>query len=133
MALLVLGCVRNRDDHFQFGSVFIKKITKTGFFLKTETSSNQPVSVRLRYFEKNRFKLGSARFFFGLGSVRFCCSVKPNRTGWFFQNSNRFNWFFFTVLFFWLFLSSFLGLIDFSVFLLTPSLECFLKILNFFI
>ena len=57
----------------------------------------------------------------------------PDRTGWFFQNFNRFNWFFFTVLFFRLFFSSFLSLIDFLVFLPTPSLKCFLKILYFFI
>ena len=56
--------------------------------------------------------------FFGLGSVWFgffCFRLikpKPNRTGWFFQNFNRF---FFMVWFFWLFFSSFL------VFLLTPS------------
>jgi len=28
---------------------------------------------------------------------------KPNRTSYFFQNFNRFNWFFFTVRFFWFF------------------------------
>jgi len=133
MALLVLGCVWNRGDHFQFGLVFIKKITKPVFLKKTKTSSNQPVSVWLSYFEKNWFKLGSARFFSVWVQFGFVVSVKPNRIGWFFQNSNRFNWFFFTVLFFRLFFFSFLGLIDFSVFLLIPSLERFLKILNFFI
>jgi hypothetical protein len=42
--------------------------------------------------------------------------MKPNRTGWFFQNFNRFNRFFFTIRFFQLFFSGFLGLIGFSVF-----------------
>jgi hypothetical protein len=41
-----------------------------------------------------------------LGSVRFnffdfkLIKPKPNRTGWFFHNFNRFNWFLFTVRFF---------------------------------
>jgi hypothetical protein len=36
----------NRGDYFQFGSVFIKKITKSNFFFKkTKTRSNLPVSV----------------------------------------------------------------------------------------
>jgi len=34
-------------DHFQFGSVFIKKSNQTDFFLnKTKTGSNRPVLVR---------------------------------------------------------------------------------------
>jgi hypothetical protein len=36
-------------DYFQFGLVFIKKITKLNFFLKKKkikTSSNQPVSIQ---------------------------------------------------------------------------------------
>jgi hypothetical protein len=44
--------------------------------------------------------------------------IKPNRTGRFFQKFNRF---FFSVRFFRLFFSGFLGLIGFPVILLTPS------------
>jgi hypothetical protein len=100
----------------------------------------------------NRFWLGSNRFwlgflgfglvfsgfgsvFFGLArfwlgflsvSVRFgffgFLFIKPklNRTGWFFQKINRF---FFPVRFFRLIFSSFLGLIGFPVFLLTPIVD----------
>jgi hypothetical protein len=66
-----------------------------------------------------RFWLGFFPVFFDLGSVRFgffgfkLIKPKPNRTGWFFQN---FNLFFFTVQFFRLFFSGFLGLIGFLVF-----------------
>jgi hypothetical protein len=35
----------NMSDYFRFGSVFIKKITKPVFFLKTGTGSNRPISV----------------------------------------------------------------------------------------
>jgi hypothetical protein len=36
-----------RDDHFQFGSVFIKQNNQTkNLKKKTETSSNRPISVR---------------------------------------------------------------------------------------
>jgi len=42
-----------RGDDFLFGSVFIKKITKTG--------SNRPVSIRL--FGKKPVQAGLARFF----------------------------------------------------------------------
>jgi hypothetical protein len=47
--------------------------------------------------------------FFGFRLIK----LKPNRTGRFFQNFNRF---FFTVRFFLLFFSGFLGLIGFLVF-----------------
>jgi hypothetical protein len=47
---------------------------------------------------------------------------KPNRTGWFFQKYNRFNRFFFSVRFFQLFFSGFLGLIGFPVFFLTATI-----------
>jgi hypothetical protein len=66
----------NRGDYFQFGSVFIKKITKSNFFFKkTKTRSNLPVSVW--FF---RAKTGSNWFgsifpvfsvFSGFGSVFF--------------------------------------------------------------
>jgi len=56
------------------------------------------------------FVLVSVRFgFFGFLLIK----LKPNRTGWFVKNFNQF----FSVIFF----SSFLSLIDFSVFLLTPT------------
>jgi len=109
-----------------------KKIIKLKFFFKknwnqTETGSNRPVSVRFGFLEKKPVQTGLARFFrfgsvlaqFGsvffrffsvwFGSVRFGFSgsrlkkPKPNRTGRFFQNFNRFNRFFFTIRFFQLF------------------------------
>jgi hypothetical protein len=53
--------------------VFIKKkVTKTGFLKKTETSSNRPVSVRFGYFGE---KTGSNHF----GSV-FSVSGLQNQT-----------------------------------------------------
>jgi hypothetical protein len=98
-----------------FGSVrfLSKKNNQTGiFFKKTEIGSSRPVSVR--FLKKKPVWLG----FFGFRLVL----PKLNLTGRFFQNSNRFNWFFFTVWFFQLFFfSGFLGLICFSVFLLTPT------------
>jgi len=51
MALLVLGCVWNRGDHFQFGLVFIKKITKTGFFLKK-------IKTEPKLVQTNQFRFG---------------------------------------------------------------------------
>ena len=112
-----------RDDHFRFGSVFIKKSNQTEFFFekknrnRTETGSNQPVSVRFGFLGKKLVQTGLARFFsvwlgfFGFGSVFFRFFVgfgsvrlsflfikpKPNRTGRFFQKFNRFNRFFFPV------------------------------------
>jgi len=69
---------------------------------------------------------GLARFFFRLVSVQFgffsflFIKPKPNRTGRFFQKINRF---FFRFGFFGYFFSGFLGLIDFPVFLLTPTTD----------
>jgi hypothetical protein len=82
---------------------------------------------------------GLARFFSGFLSVlvRFgffgflLIKPKPNRTSRVFQKFNRFNWFFFSVRFFQLFFSGFLGLIGFSVFLLTPNKFEFQSILAF--
>jgi hypothetical protein len=63
-----------------FGSVrfLSKKSNQTKFFLKkNETGSNQPVSVRFGFLDKNRFKpvwLGFFRFgsvWVRFGSVRF--------------------------------------------------------------
>ena len=95
-----------------------KKVTKPNFFLK------KPKSV-----QTDRFWFGSvfsgffylARFFsvwvrFGFFGFRLI-KPKSNRTGRFFQNFNWFHQFFFTVRFFQLFFSGFLG---FLVFLLTP-------------
>jgi hypothetical protein len=88
------------------------------FFKKTETGSNRPVSVRFGFLGQKLVRTGLGRFFrfgsvffvwlgfFGLGSVRFgffgfrLIKPKPNRTGRFFQNFNRF---FFTIRFFQLF------------------------------
>jgi len=80
-----------RNDYFLFGLVFIKKkLTKPKLlFKKTETGSNQSVSIRFFWTKtgSNRFDsvfpvlldflvwlvfLGLTRFFrFGFGSVRF--------------------------------------------------------------
>jgi hypothetical protein len=101
-----------QTDRFRFGSVR---------FFREKTGSNRfgsvfPVwlgfgSVWLGFFGLARFWLGLARFFSGFffGSVRFGFSgsrlkkPKPNQTGRFFQNFNRFNRFFFSVRFFRLF------------------------------
>ena len=117
-----------RGDHFRFGSVR---------FFRAKTGSNRfgsvfPVLARfsrfwLGFFGLARFfRFGSVffRFFVGFGSVRlgfFLIKPKPNRTGRFFQKFNRFNRFFFSVRFFQLFFSGFLGLIGFPIFLLTPK------------
>jgi len=58
-------------DYFQFGSVFIKKIIKAGFFKKIETGF-KPTSFDLVNLEKKLIWLGFSdltRFFFGLGLV----------------------------------------------------------------
>jgi hypothetical protein len=52
--------------------------------------------------------------FFGFMLIK----PKPNRTGRFFQNFNRFNQVFFTVWFFSYYFSGFLDLIGFSIFFL---------------
>jgi len=108
----------SRGDYFLFGSVFIKKNNKTEFFFKKTETELKSVQT-----DRFRFRFGSvflgqkpvwlsfsvlARFdsvffpvFFGLGSVRFSffgfrlIKPKPNQTGRFFQNFNRFNRFFF--------------------------------------
>ena len=107
----------------RFGSVFIKKSNQTEFFFikKTETEPRPVQTDRFRFGSVRFFreKTGSNRFssvfsvwlgfFPGFFSVRFGFSgsrlkkPKPNRTGRFFQNFNRFNRFFFTVRFFQLF------------------------------
>jgi hypothetical protein len=74
--------VESRDDHFRFGSVFIKKINQTKFFLKknrnwTATRSNRPVPVRFFRAKTGSNRFGSvfsvlARFFrFWLGFLGF--------------------------------------------------------------
>ena len=62
-----------RVDHFQFGSVFIKKSNQTEFFFfKTETGSNRPVSVRFGFLGQKPVQTGLARFFrFWLGFSGF--------------------------------------------------------------
>jgi hypothetical protein len=83
-------------DHFLFGSVFIKKITKPNFFLKKTRTELKPVWLGF-------FPVWLGFFLFGFGFFGFRL-IKPNRTGRFFQNFNRF---FFKVRFFWLFFSRF--------------------------
>ena len=111
------------SNYFWFDLVWFlfKKNNQTEFKKKTETSSNRPVSVR--FLEQKPVETGLTRFFpvfLGLGSVQFgfrLIKPKPNQTGRFFQNFNRFfSWFGF----FGYFFSGFLSLISFSVFLLTP-------------
>ena len=122
-----------------------KKIKPIFLLKKTETGSNRQVSVRffrtktgsnrfgsvlaqffpvwLGFFALVRFFASLTRFFFQFFSVwvRFyffgfsLIKPKPNRTGWFFQNFNRF---FFTVRFFWLF---FFWFSWFFSFFLTPT------------
>ena len=111
-----------------FSSVWflLKKIIKTCFFKKKKPKPVQTDRFRFGYVQlfwgKNRFfRFGSvfsslAWFFFGL-IFSISGLQNQNRTGRFFQNYNRFNQFFFTVRFFQLFFS-FLGLIDFLIFLL---------------
>jgi len=121
-----------QTDRFRFGSVFLgQKLVQTGLarffrFLLGFLGFGSVFSGFGSVF------FGLARFFFrlfvGFGSFRFgffgCLFIKPkpNRTGRFFQKFNRFNRFFFSVRFFRLFFSGFLGLIGFPIFLLTPSL-----------
>ena len=108
-----------------------KKKSNQFFFKKTKSGSNRPVSIRL-FQNKNRLFSGLARFFqFGSDFSVWLCffkfdsffqffsvwvqfgffgfrliKPKPNRTGRFFKNHNRFNRFnrfFFMVQFFQLF------------------------------
>jgi len=108
---------RNQFIPTGFGSVW---------FFRTKTNSNRFGSFFLFWLSFFRFGsvffrfwLGFFLIFFSLGSVRFgffgfrLIKPKPNRTGRFFQNFNRF---IFKLQFFRLFFSDFLG---FSVFLLT--------------
>jgi len=76
----IKNSIKTRGDHFRFGSVFIKKVTKPkNFFLKkkqnrTETGSNRPVSVRFGsdFLGQKPVQTGLARFFrFWLGFFRF--------------------------------------------------------------
>ena len=103
-----------------------KKITKPIFFLKTETGSNRPVSVRF-FREKtspNQFFSVLARFFFTvfLVSVRFgffgflLIKPKSNQTGWFFKILIDLISFFYSI--FLVFLN-FFNLINFLIILLT--------------
>jgi hypothetical protein len=101
-----------RGVYFRFGSVFIKKSNQTEF-KKKKLKPVQTDRFRFGFLEQNRFKpvwlgfFGLAPFFpvfsvrvrFGFSGSRLKKS-KPNRTGRFFQNFNRF---FFTVRFFRLF------------------------------
>jgi len=112
----------NRPVSVRFNLFFRKKTGSNRFWLGflgfglVFSGFGSVFSVLARFF---RFGSVLARFF--SVSVRFgffgFLLIKPNRTGRFFQNFNRF---FFRFGFFGYFFSSFLGLIGFSVFLLTP-------------
>jgi hypothetical protein len=56
-------------DHFRFGSVFIKKVTKPKFKKKTETGSNRPVSVWFGFLGQKLVQTGLTRFFLQFFSV----------------------------------------------------------------
>jgi hypothetical protein len=99
----------SRADYFRFGLVFIKKNLIKPNFKKKNRNRFKPTGFSSVWFFRtktgsNRFGSGFFRFFsvwvrFGFFSFRLI-KPKPNRTGWFFQNFNRFNQFFFTVRFF---------------------------------
>ena len=125
-----------RGDHFRFGSVrfLSKKVTTLNFFIKknrnrTGTGSNWPVSIRFGFLGQKPVQTGLTWFF---GLTRFFASLaqffsvwvrfgffgfrlikpKPNWTGRFFQNFNRFffivrffNYFFPIFSVFWFFFS----------------------------
>ena len=88
---------------FQFGSVF----SGLARFFQFGSVFSGLARFWFGFFGLARFFAGLARFFdsffmFGFGSVCFflcfrLIKLKPNRTGWFFQNFNRF---FFTIWFF---------------------------------
>jgi len=100
----------------------LKKQNRTG------TGSNRLVLIQFSFFSLAGF------FFSFLCSVQFFLfkALKKPKTDRFFKNSNRFNQFFFTVRFFWLFFFSFLNLIDFLVFLFTPKINNKSKACGFF-
>jgi hypothetical protein len=73
--------VTSRGDHFRFGSVFIKKVTKLNFFLKKPKPNRnrfKPTGFGLVFWTKTGSKrFGSVfsvwfGFFSGSVSVRFC-------------------------------------------------------------
>ena len=127
----------SRGDHFQFGLIFIKKNNQTEIKKKENRNRFKPTSFSsVRFF---RTKTGLTRFFrFQLGFFWFGYVFFPVWLG-FFQFFSVQVWFgffgfrlikpkpnrsvFFTVRFFQFCFSSFLGLIGFSVFFLTPKNE----------
>jgi hypothetical protein len=108
----------------------LKKKTKLNFFFLKNRNRVKPTSFgSVRFFWAKTGFSGLARFFrfgsvfFGFGSVWFFTyktETKPNRTSRFFLNFNRFNRFFFGLVF-QLFFPDFFGLISFLIFLLTPG------------
>ena len=137
-----------RGDHFQFGSVFIKKSNQSEIFFFKKIKTEPTGFGSVRFF---RAKTGSNRFdsvfsvFFGFGSI---FSVLARFFFWFFSVSVRFGLvflvfayktetepsgffkifiglilFFFCSVFSVIFFSDFLGLICFLIFLLTPSVN----------
>jgi hypothetical protein len=124
VVVVVTTTTITRGDHFQFDSVFIKKkATKPKKKIKKKRK-HKPVQTdqfrfSLVFLEQKPVQTGLARFFwfgsvfFGFGLARFfsvwvrfgffsfrLIKPKPNQTGRFFQNSNRF---FLTIKFFRLF------------------------------
>jgi len=119
-----LGQKPVQTDRFRFGFLG-KKPVQTGLALFFRFGSVLAwfFPVWLGFFALVRFFASLTRFFFQFFSVwvRFyffgfsLIKPKPNRTGWFFQNFNRF---FFTIRFFWLFFFRFSW---FFSFFLTPT------------
>jgi len=144
----------DRGDYFLFGFIFIKKIIKLNFFKKKPKPNRNRFKLTgfssVRFLEQKPVQTGLTRFFpvwlgFGLvfsGLARFfscffwfgfgfgffgfkLIKPKPNWTGQFFQNFNRFNLFFSRLGFFGY---CFSGFLSFSILLLTTTyLEHFLK------
>ena len=103
--------------YFLFDLVFIKKIIKLIFYKKKlkpvsvrfgflgQTGSNQFGSVCLGFFRFNSVFSGLARFFFGLGSVRFFWfqAYKTEPVSFFKILIGFFHSSVFSVIFFWFF------------------------------
>jgi len=132
--LILPSILWTRGVHFRFCSVFIKKSNQTEFFFKKTETEPKPVQTyrfRFGFLEQKPVQTGLAWFFwfgsvlarFFSGLARFFSVFFGSGSVCFFQNFNRFNQFFFTVRFFRLFFSGFLGLIGFSVFLNTPIMK----------
>jgi len=100
-----------------------KKNNETDFFFKKTETELKPVQTGLtRFFFPVFLRFGFSSVRFGFFSFRLI-KPKQNRTGrFFFKILIGLISFFFMFGFFGYFFSGFLGLISFSVFLLTPSI-----------